>query len=584
MKKINFIVVLLLASFFVVTSCQDEDKEFGDVTAPTNLVVNFQIQGQDAENPNGDGSGIVTFQASADNAITYRYNYGDNTDVESAPSGETSHRFTRQGINTYNVTLIASGTGGVTSSSTVSITVESAFDDVEARSFLSGAPISQDEDGNDIINIDMPVSKTWYFATDQDGHYGVGPSLDFDIEINGQPSQYYFPAFFAAPANSTCESETQNCLCDDELIFTLDENNNLTFVLDNKGGTLFNEGHQEIVGGDGSAAQCFDFDTSGVKNVSVAPAVEDWSLVPDPSFEARGTSLTYSDQGFMGYYVTSFQYEIIEVTEDYLYVRCIDGLNPILAWYMKFTTTPPGSGSNDLTEVTVFNNLVWDEEFDVDGAPDAAVWSYDLGTGSNGWGNAEEQYYTDRSDNVKVENGNLIITAKAESFEGEEYTSARIKSQDAFDFTYGRVEINAKLPEGGGTWPALWMLGSNFTDVGWPECGEIDIMEHRGNVQNEIKGTLHFPGNFAGNAIGGDTVNSTASTDFHLYSVEWTETQILFAVDNQIYFTFTNNESLPFNNDFFLILNVAMGGTFGGDIDPSFTESSMEVDYIRVYQ
>lgn len=584
MKKFNYYIIVLLASFFVVTSCQDEDKSFGDVTAPTNLVLNFTLEGADVDNPNGDGSGIVNFQASADNALSFRYNFGDNSDVVSAPNGTARHRFTTQGINTYDVTVIASGTGGVTSSKTVSLTVESAFDDIEARSLLTGAPITEDETGNEIIDIDAPISKTWYFATDQDGHYGVGPTLDFDIEINGQPSQFYFPAFFAAPANSTCESETQNCLCDDELVFTLDENNNLTFVLNNMGGTLFNEGHQEIVGGDGSAAQCFDFDTSGNKNVALSPSEEDWSLVPDPSFSARGTLLSYSDQGFMGYYVTSFKYEIIELTEDYLYVRCLDGLNPVLAWYMKFTSTPPGSESDDLNDVTIYNNLVWEEDFNVDGAPDPNIWSYDIGTGSNGWGNGEDQYYTDRPENVKVENGNLVITAIAETFEDRNYTSARIKSQDAFDFAYGRVEIRAKLPEGGGTWPALWLLGSNFTEVGWPECGEIDIMEHRGNVLNEIKGTLHFPGNFAGNAIGGDTINSTATTDFHLYSIEWTGDKIYFAVDNQIYFTFNNNNSLPFNDDFFFILNVAMGGTFGGDIDPSFTQSSMEVDYIRVYQ
>ncbi len=340
-NKLTYTILAFFCISVVLISCQDEDQEFGDITTPTNLEFTFQIEGQDVDNPNGDGTGFVDFQATADNALSYRYDFGDNSDVVSAPNGEARHRFTIQGTNTYLVTVIASGTGGVATSTTVSITVESAFDDIEARSFLTGAPITQDPAGNDIIDIDAPVSKTWYFATDLDGHYGVGPTLDFDIEINGGPSQYYFPAFFAAPANSTCEEETQACLCDDELTFTLDENNNLTYVLNNFGSTLFNEGHQEIVGGDGSAAQCFDFDTSGVKNVSVAPGVEDWSQVPDPSFNARATLLTFSDSGFMGYYVTAFTYEIIEVSEDYLYVRCLDGLNPVLAWYMKFTTTPP---------------------------------------------------------------------------------------------------------------------------------------------------------------------------------------------------------------------------------------------------
>ena len=341
MNKFKYIILAFFSVFFVLTNCQDEDQKFGDITTPSNLVLTFQIEGLDDENPNGDGSGLVSFQAAADNALSYRYNFGDNSDVTSAPSGELTHRFTTQGTNTYQVTLIASGTGGVTTSTSVNISVKSAFDDIEARSFLSGAPLTLDPTGNDIIDIDEPVSKTWYFATDQTGHYGVGPTLAFDIVINGGPSQYYYPAFFPAPANSTCESETQSCLCEDELTFTLDENNKLTYVLNNNGSTLFNEGHQEIVGGDGSAAACFEFDTSGVKNVSIAPGVEDWSLVPDPNFSARGTLLTFSDAGFMGYYVTSSAYEIISITEDELYVRCLDGKNLNLAWYMRFTSTRP---------------------------------------------------------------------------------------------------------------------------------------------------------------------------------------------------------------------------------------------------
>jgi hypothetical protein len=341
MKNLKYITLLGIAALFALISCQDEDQEFGDITTPTNLVLNYQIVGQDVDNLNGDGSGIVQFTASADNALAFRYEYGDGSPSESAPNGESEHRFTTQDLNTYTVTVIASGTAGVTTSTSVILDVFSSFDDIEARSFLTGAPLSVDASGNDIIDIDAAVSKTWYFATDMDGHYGVGPTLDFDIEINGGPSQYYFPAFFPAPANSTCETETQSCLCNDELIFTLDENNNLTYVLNNNGSTLFNEGHQAIVGGDGSAAACFEFDTSGVKNVTLAPGEVDWTFVEDPTFDGRGTKMTLSDDGFMGYYVSASSYEIIEVTEDYLYVRCLDPLNTVLAWYMKFTTTPP---------------------------------------------------------------------------------------------------------------------------------------------------------------------------------------------------------------------------------------------------
>jgi beta-glucanase (GH16 family) len=167
---------------------------------------------------------------------------------------------------------------------------------------------------------------------------------------------------------------------------------------------------------------------------------------------------------------------------------------------------------------------------------------------------------------------------------GSGYTSARIKSEDLQEFTYGRVEARAKLPTGGGTWPAIWMLGANFPEVGWPTSGEIDIMEHVGNRQNEIFGSTHDPNNFGGNARTGSTIVSGVSNEFHIYEIEWTATQIKFAVDGDVYHTVTNDGSLPFNSDFFFIMNVAMGGTFGGDIDAGFTESSMEVDYIRMYQ
>lgn len=337
---LNSIVLSVIAAL-MFSSCQDEDQEFGPITEPTNLELTFEIEGQDANNPFGDGSGIVRFSGTADNALAYRYEFGDGSDEELSQDGSIEHRFTLQGVQSYSVTFIASGTGGVTSSKTIIIEVFNAFDDIEARSFLTGAPLIIDSNGNASIDIDAPISKKWYFDTKQDGHYGVGPTLAFDIEINGGPSQFYFPAFFPAPANSTCETDTQACLCDDELIFTLDSDNNLTFELDNKGATLFNEGHQAIVGGDGSAASCFDFDTSGVKNVSLAPSDVDWSLVPDDNFEARETKMSISDDGFMGYFVTSSTYEIIEITETTLEVRCLDGLNPVLAWYFKFTSIPP---------------------------------------------------------------------------------------------------------------------------------------------------------------------------------------------------------------------------------------------------
>jgi len=165
------------------------------------------------------------------------------------------------------------------------------------------------------------------------------------------------------------------------------------------------------------------------------------------------------------------------------------------------------------------------------------------------------------------------------------FTSARIKSENLYEFTYGRVEIRAKLPTAGGTWPALWSLGANFDEVGWPASGEMDIMEHVGNNPNVTSSALHFPGNSGGTAVTNSTSVPTATSEFHNYTMEWTADSIKFVVDDElIHLSFTNAVDTPFNADFFFIMNVAMGGTLGGTIDPAFTEDTMEVDYIRVYQ
>ena len=228
--------------------------------------------------------------------------------------------------------------------------------------------------------------------------------------------------------------------------------------------------------------------------------------------------------------------------------------------------------------------LVWSDEFNVDGLPNPAKWGYDIGTGGGGWGNNEVQYYTNRSDNAVCINGNLKITLKKENFSGSSYTSARLLTKDKFAFKYGKVEARAKLPFGRGTWPAIWTLGNNINTVSWPACGEMDIMEHIGNDLNKIYGTLHYPGRSGGNANGSTKIIANATTEFHLYSMEWDVNTIKIYVDDVLFHSVTNSSSLPFNQDFFLIMNVAMGGNFGGTIDPAFVESSMEVDYIRVYQ
>ncbi len=256
--------------------------------------------------------------------------------------------------------------------------------------------------------------------------------------------------------------------------------------------------------------------------------------------------------------------------------------------YNYIVTVTAYNGSKSITisrPITIFvtSGAIWSDEFNTNGSPDDENWDYDLGAG--GWGNNEAQFYTNRSDNVIVENGVLKIIAKKESFQGSNYTSARLISKGKFSVQYGKIEFRAKLPIGGGTWPALWMLGGNIDTVPWPGCGEIDIMEHKGNELNKIHGTLHFPGRSGGNP---DTTvvtpNTTATTEFHTYAVDWRADFIKFYVDDVLYKTFTNTTSLPFNQKFFLLMNVAMGGSFGGAINPAFTQSSMEVDYVRVFK
>jgi beta-glucanase (GH16 family) len=246
------------------------------------------------------------------------------------------------------------------------------------------------------------------------------------------------------------------------------------------------------------------------------------------------------------------------------------------------------NGINAISKsVTITINVttapIWSDEFDANGTPNSSKWRFDIGTGSNGWGNNESQYYTNRPDNVKVENGCLKISTKKEAYQGSNYTSARLLTQGKFSIKYGKIEIRAKLPAGRGTWPALWMLGDNIDSAGWPACGEIDIMEHTGNDLNKILGTLHYSGRSGGNADSSSKIISNATTEFHIYSVDWSAESIKFYVDNQLFKNFTNTSSLPFNQRFFLIMNCAMGGNLGGAIDPNFVSSTFEIDYVRVY-
>ncbi len=247
--------------------------------------------------------------------------------------------------------------------------------------------------------------------------------------------------------------------------------------------------------------------------------------------------------------------------------------------------------TDDTQTVVTFTNLVMADEFDVNGPPDPAMWSYDIGIGENGWGNAELQYYTDLPENIIVEDGMLKITAREDQFEGSIYTSGRINTKGLFEQQYGRIEARMQLPWGQGLWPAFWLLGSNIDEVSWPQCGEIDIMENAGSQPTVVSGAVHGPGYNAGQAIFKkfDLVDDRFDTGFHIFGIEWGPEYINFYVDDVLYNQITPDdvpgEWVFDNGPFFIILNVAVGGTFDGppNEDTVFPQT-MYVDYIRVYE
>jgi beta-glucanase (GH16 family) len=237
-------------------------------------------------------------------------------------------------------------------------------------------------------------------------------------------------------------------------------------------------------------------------------------------------------------------------------------------------------------------SLVWADEFtQVDGtSPDPSKWAFD--TGATGWGNRERQYYTSRTDNVRVEQGQLVIEAKRESHLGSEYTSGRLKTLGKRAWTFGRFEARIKIPRTQGIWPAFWMLGTSIETARWPSCGEIDIMENIGREPGIVHGTLHGPGYSGGSGIGGPATlpgGGAFADDFHVYAVEWTPSQITWFVDDRRYFSVTPS-SLPagakwvFDQPQFILLNVAVGGNWPGYPDgTTVLPQRMIVDYVRVY-
>lgn len=249
------------------------------------------------------------------------------------------------------------------------------------------------------------------------------------------------------------------------------------------------------------------------------------------------------------------------------------------------------SSESDSTQSDGSYQLVWSDEFDYEGLPDPTKWAHEVG--GHGWGNNELQYYTDkRLLNSNVGGGTLKITAYNEPYQGLEYTSARLVTKGKKTWTYGKFEIRAKIPSGKGTWPAIWMLGENIGSAGWPNCGEIDIMEHVGYDQGWVHGSIHTDkyNHVEGTQRTNKKFISDASTAFHVYGLEWTSDSIKVTIDDAVIFSFANEKTgvaaWPFSAPEFLLLNVAVGGNWGGaqGVDSSVFPKTMEVDYVRVYQ
>ena len=284
--------------------------------------------------------------------------------------------------------------------------------------------------------------------------------------------------------------------------------------------------------------------------------------------------------------------------------------------------------TNETQTVATFSNLTMSDDFDVEGAPNSDIWSFETGTGIDGWGNNELQYYTDRPENVTVQNGLLVITALKEEYNGASYTSARLLTKGKFKQAYGRFEARIKVPGGSGLWPAFWLLGENFDVDGWPQCGEIDIMEYRRLEPTKVSGSIHGPGYSGETDPQGqvtksyDLGNDRYDAGFHEFGIEWGPEYINYYIDDVLYnqitpsdievtpadVVYTLNDAVEaveateespaveaveatdvtgdwvFNKPFYILINLAVGGDFPGNPDDGETfPQNMLVDYVRVY-
>ncbi len=275
-------------------------------------------------------------------------------------------------------------------------------------------------------------------------------------------------------------------------------------------------------------------------------------------------------------------------------VNDVDQMDWLLANGFDFITTNEPELALERSKLSPVSRgwkLVWSDEFSYTGLPDSTKWDFEVG--GDGWGNNELQFYTYKdTSNVGVENGRLHIIARKQAKEDRQYTSARLFTKGKSDFKYGKIEVRAMLPAGKGIWPAIWMLGNNVGTIGWPKCGEIDIMEHVGYEKDSIFGTIHS-----------ETYNHTKGTQkgkavfipnpydsFHVFSIEWTPEKIDFLLDDKIYNHFDNRhkseDEWPFDHAFYLIVNLAVGGNWGGKfgVEDTGFPKVLEVDYVRVFK
>lgn len=271
-----------------------------------------------------------------------------------------------------------------------------------------------------------------------------------------------------------------------------------------------------------------------------------------------------------------------------LFASCTENKTPVI----PAPVVKPAATNADTRDYSDYTELVWSDEFNGSGAPDGTKWGYD--TGGGGWGNQELETYTTSTNNVFQNGGNLVIQAVKEASGSPLYTSGRILTKGKKDFLFGRIDVRAKLPQTQGIWPAIWMLGSDIDQNNWPKCGEIDIMELRGQAPTEFLTTMHFA-DPAGNhqQAGVSSVKlpdgSSFANDFHTYSAVRSKDQIRFFLDGKPYYSFstsnTGSNPYPFNNNFFVILNVAVGGNFLGNPNASTVfPQQLQVDYVRYYQ